>query len=851
MPPPPAPQRPTPGADALTGLRVLELGALDLGSSGPGAGHDRGGLAAAYATRLLVDLGADVCTVEPPSGHPLRDEPGRFAYLNGAKRSAAVDLTTPAGHGWLVDAAAHADVVVEQLGAGGLEALDVGPDVLVSSRASGSPRLALVRIADFGQTGPLAGVPTTGLTLQATGGWVSAHGLVGQAPVQVGGAIHQYTAGTFAAAAALTAVRSARGQIDATPGPVTADLSIQECLVGTLAYPNLVMDDLLGAGLPPPTARHFPLPGIVRCRDGWVGINALTGQHFLDACVMLEVEDLGPRQQELANGEPVLEEFFARIQPWLDARDAQEIVELSQAFRVPAAPVGDGPMMLDYAQFRERTFFVSPEPGELRVDSTREVLLPGPPYRLSATPARRRGPGPALGDVAPAPVPGPTRTPAPPGTPQESGLPFAGLRVLDLGTFWAGPYCTMYLGAFGAEVIKVESTRRPDGFRFSGAVPEMGEDWYERGGIFAATNLDKREVTLELSTDAGRALFLRLVEDADIVLENFSARVVEQFDLGYDALRAVKPDVIMVRMPGFGLEGPWRDYVGWAMVIEQATGMAAMTGPPDRPMHPGGLADPVIGMHAAVAVQAALAHRDRTGEGQMIEVAQLETGVNLTAELVIAASGPVPSAPGVPDPGRSAAPASRLGNRHPVWAPQGVYPCRAATPVPEVVALSIVDDEQWKVLAAAIGRSDLLADASLATAAGRRAAHDVLDEGIAAWTAERSPDEVVAALRPAGVAVAPVLTVPRMYSDSQLVARGYYQELPHARTGTRRYPGWPAQFSFTPALPGGGAEHHRSGSPTLGQHNEEILRDLLGLSADEIGTLEADGIIGTRMQPPG
>jgi len=386
----------------------------------------------------------------------------------------------------------------------------------------------------------------------------------------------------------------------------------------------------------------------------------------------------------------------------------------------------------------------------------------------------------------------------------------------------------------------------------------MGEDWYERGGIFAATNLDKREVTLELSTEAGRALFLRLVEGADIVLENFSARVVEQFDLGYDALRAVKPDVIMVRMPGFGLEGPWRDYVGWAMVIEQATGMAAMTGAPERPMHPGGLADPVIGMHAAVAVQAALAHRDRTGEGQMIEVAQLETGANLTAELVIDASGPVapvPVAPvpGAPDAGRTTGATSprRMGNRHPVWAPQGVYPCRADTPVPEAVALSIVDDAQWKALAAAMDRTDLLGDASLATAAGRRAAHDMLDAGIAAWTAERAPDEVVAALRPSGIAVAPVLAVPRMYSDPQLVARGYYQELPHARTGSRRYPGWPVQFSFTPARPGGGAEHHRFGSPTLGQHNEEILRDLLGLPTDEIATLEADGIIGTRMQTPG
>jgi len=804
----------------IAGLRVLELGTPVTGS-----------LAASYATRLLVDLGADVCKVEPPAGDPLRSGDsvgrpgGRFAYLNGAKRSAVADLGTAEGRTWFLEAVAGTDVVVEHLGAGGLEARDLGFEVL----AAANPLLSLVRISDFGQTGPLAGVPTTGLTLQAAGGWVNPHGLVGQPPVQVGGAIAEYTAGTFAAAAALTCVRAARRGGE----PVIADLSIQECLVGTLAYPNLVMEDMLGAGLPLPTARHFPLPGIVRCRDGWVGINALTGQHFLDACVMLEVPELGPRQQELSNGGPLLEEFFSRIQPWLDARDAQDIVELSQAFRVPAAPVGDGPMMLDYAQFRERPFFVAPEPGELDAGA----VLPGPPYRLGATPARRRGPAPALGDLGP-----PVSAPRSASGDESTGLPFAGLRVLDLGTFWAGPYCTMYLGAFGAEVIKIESIRRPDGFRFSGALPEMGDDWYERGGIFAATNLDKREVTLELSTEAGRALFLRLLEGADLVLENFSARVVEQFDLGYDALRAVKPDVIMVRMPGFGLEGPWRDYVGWAMVIEQATGMAAMTGPPEQPMHPGGLADPVIGMHAAVAVQAALAHRDRTGEGQKIEVAQLETGANLTAELVIDAS---PAADGA-----GVGSTERLGNRHPELAPQGVYACRADTPVPEWVAISVVDDEQWRALAAALDRSDWLADDSLAAAEGRQAAHDALDEAVAAWTAQRSPDEVVAALRPLGLAVASLLAVPRMYTDPQLVARGYYQELPHARTGVRRYPGWPVQFSFVPDLPDGGPRHHRSGSPTLGEHNHEILGDLLGLAADEIATLERDGVIGDRMQLP-
>ena len=639
---------------ALGGLRVLELG---------------GEIAAPYATKLLADLGADVVKIEPPAGDPLRhwspfaddedDDPDRtgllFEYLNGAKRSVAVDLDRPAGRSWLRDAVAGTDVVVESLGAGQLERLGITG---TQPRDRPAP-LALVRISDFGQHGPYVGRPTSGFVVQALGGWVSTHGVPGMSPVQVGARLHEYTAGAFAAAAALTAARAARGQAE----PVVADLSTMECLVGTLAYPNLVMEDMLGAGLAPPQARHFPLPGIVRCRDGWVGINALTGQHFVDACAMVGLDEFAARQPELVGGGPLLDEFYARLEPWLLARDAAEIVELSQAFRVPAAPVGDGRMLLEYAQFQERPFFVHDD----------GLTLPGPPYRLSATPAARRGPAPRLGHTTGPADPEPAGAPGP----RPAGLPFAGLRVLDLGTFWAGPYCTMYLGALGADVVKIESTHRPDGFRFSGAVPEMGPDWYERGGLFAATNLNKRALTLELTTDEGRQLLRRLLERADVVLENFSARVVEQFGLGYEQLRAVKPDVIMVRMPGFGLVGPWRDYVGWAMVIEQATGMASVTGPPEQPMHPGGLADPVIGMHAATAVQAALAHRDRTGEGQLIEVAQLETGANLAAELVLEWSGrrrrrapprqprPAPRPPGcLPGPGGGAGPRMARPHRH-------------------------------------------------------------------------------------------------------------------------------------------------------------------------------------------
>jgi crotonobetainyl-CoA:carnitine CoA-transferase CaiB-like acyl-CoA transferase len=266
------------------------------------------------------------------------------------------------------------------------------------------------------------------------------------------------------------------------------------------------------------------------------------------------------------------------------------------------------------------------------------------------------------------------------------------------------------------------------------------------------------------------------------------------------------------------------------MVIEQATGMASVTGPKDLPMHPGGLADPVIGMHAAVAVQAALEHRARTGEGQLIEVAQLETGANLTAELAIEWSMRRTSRP-------------RDGNRDRRMAPQGVYPCRSDGPMPEWVALTIEDDAQWRALVVEVGRSEWFGDGKLATVERRRAHHDEIDEGLSEWTRTRSPDEVVEVLRPFGIPVARVLQVPAIPHDPQLLHRGFFQELDHAKRGVRSYPGWPMQFSFKPT-------HHRFGAPTLGQHNREVLRELR-LSSAAIDKLEADGLIGDAMVSPG
>ena len=383
----------------------------------------------------------------------------------------------------------------------------------------------------------------------------------------------------------------------------------------------------------------------------------------------------------------------------------------------------------------------------------------------------------------------------------------------------------MYLGAFGADVVKVESIQRPDGFRFVGAFPEDGADFYDRSGIWQGTNLDKRGITLDAGRPEGRDLLRALVAGADVVVENFSARVVEHLGLDHDTLRELNPGLVMVRMPGFGLEGPWRDYVGWAMGIEQAAGMAQVTGFPGLPMHPGGFADPMISMHMGVAVQAALEHRDRTGEGQLIEVAQLEAAACLTADQVIDfdLNGRLAARTG-----------NRTGARESTASPQGVF----ATRDREWVAVSVRDDADWAGLLEALGRP-LWATDEFAGAAARLADVDHLETMLAESFATQDAGAVVERLVDRGVPAARVLRPAAMYDDPQLAAREFYVPIDHPLTGVRRYPAWPMRFSFA-EFP------HRFGAPTLGGDNAEVLAEL-GVDPATLADLEAAGIVGTRM----
>lgn len=791
----------------LAGLRVVEL-ASDI--AGP------------YCTKLFVDLGADVCKVEPPTGDPLRrwgpfppgdldpERSGLFAYLNAGKSGATIDLAGDGGRAELRELIAAADVLVEDLRAGAPERRDWGLDTDTLRRIN--PDVVVVRISSFGQNGPLRDRVTTPLTLQAAAGWVNVRE-PGRTPVQAGARIPEYIAGAYATLAALTALRIAAAGVHR---PVEVDVSMFESLLSALPYPMLMAARLKSLGLPT-NSKAAPMLGIVRAADGWIGINCLTGQHWLDVCAMVGLPEFGEHQIAIMLGGPERDEFFAKAQPFLDSMTVADLVDLSQAMRIPAAPVTDGGTILSCPQYAERGFFVETAAGGW------QFTRPGAPFRLSKTPVPTPPPAPGLGSDT-RPAWGERGAPRRGGDACDVSSPFAGLKVFDLTTFWAGAYLTCYLGAFGADVIKVESIQRPDGHRYSGSLLREGDDWYERGPLWQGTNLNKRDITLDLGSAAGRELALRLVAEADVVVENFSPRVVEEFGLDYESIVQINPAAIVVRMPGFGLEGPWRDYVGWALNIEQVSGMSATTGYADGPpCNLQGPADPIAGVHACVALLGALEHRRATGSGQLIEVAQIEVGAAVTAEPVIEYSLTGSVRP-------------REGNRHREYV-QGVYPTCVTD---EWIALSVRDDADWLALLAAMDRPELRDDPRFATAAGRRENHDNFDELVTTWTRNQPAEDLVAGLGRHGVPAERLLSPDQMYDVEQLAARGFYQELEHSITGRHRYPGWPFRFSPGPA------HQHRCAPPTLGQHNNEVL-GALGLSGAEIGALRDQQVIGQRL----
>lgn len=377
------------------------------------------------------------------------------------------------------------------------------------------------------------------------------------------------------------------------------------------------------------------------------------------------------------------------------------------------------------------------------------------------------------------------------------------------------------MGALGADVIKVESIQRPDAYRYtsvSSAVPM----WYEQGVLWLDTNCNKRDLTLNLASEEGKQIFSKLLETADVVISNFSNRVLPNLGLTDEYMHSINPRLLLVTLPGYGPDGPWGNWVGYGVAFEQLASCASMTGYPDgQPRIPGGFADPTSGLLSVTALELALMRREQTGEGAIIQIPQCEVVDSLWGPEMIAVQlgAPVPA---------------RVANKHPWMAPHNAYQVLGND---EWITIAVATDEEFRALAQELGKPTLADDPRFATVAARKANEEALDEAIRALVRDEPLVTLETRLQAAGVMAVKVSRNYRLDQDDSLQQFGYFQELSRPVTGT--FPNKTFPFHVD-----GKVIRNVRPSPTLGQHNEEVLREA-GLSDAEIEDLREKQVIGT------
>lgn len=793
----------------MTDMTALnDVNVLDLSES----------IGGAYCTKLLADLGAETFLVErPKTGHPLRhtgpyrDDPhieksGLFLYYAANKKSIVCDLDTDEGRQRVKSLAADADVVVEGFEPGYLDSIGLGYDALSSQ----NPSLILTLITHFGQTGPYRHWKSDEIVDYAMGGYMYFGGHAEREPLMMNNNQPMLNAGAQAAIATLAALwwarKTGRGQrVDVST--VEAMLSAHAWTSTSWTHEGVVM--------------RRTEPDCIRCKDGWVWFFLFRWEPTLFVLIgrpeLMEDGRFADRQSWFDNREEVIR----ILGEWCAERTKEEIFRLGQELRIPVAPVNDASDLIQSSQLQARNWF-----QDIEHPVTGKSKLPGFPYIFSETPATIRKPAPTLDQDAgftfthsAQKFDASERTPIRGSPISHDSLPLRGVRVLELTANWAGPLAARHLADLGAEVIKIEAPDRPAtrGGRYPGGDPFKHH--YNRAAYFNKLNRNKHAITLNLFDPDARDIFLRLVAESDVVIENNSPRVMRNFGLEYPALLEVNPAIIMVSISGFGQTGPDRDYVAYGANVEASCGLAAVTGYADdeRPYRSTLFyADPVTGAHAAVATLAALHHRAGSGQGQYIDMSLHENGITFFPEAIIEYT-----TTGFLSP--------RRGNRHARYAPQGCYPSVGDD---SWVVICVRSDTEWTELAHVIGRSDLVADTKFATPEDRRVRHDELDAAISQWTSQYDHNEATRILQKAGVPAGPVLANWELVSNPHFHAREFYIPMEHPEMGVFPYPGMPWKLSETPGIV-------RTASPLYGEHNGLVFRGLLKLSDEELAPLYA------------
>lgn len=808
---------------ALSHLRILELS---------------NSVAGEYCGKLLADFGADILKVELPgagsdtrrmgpfaAAADKREGSGLFGYLNTNKRSVCLDIATPAGQAALHTLIEGVDAVVDDHPNGYLESLGIVP-ADISARY---PRLIVCAITPFGYDAPATMQKAYSLNVFHSSGWgyhSPSEPDLGKPPLKGAGRFHvEYESGLSAALALLAAVhwrgRSGMGQF--------LDVSQQQSMASLSDY---VLGQMV-AGTMEVSARRqaFDLRGpatFFQCLDGyvymwlsepghWSGLRTLLGEPTW----MLEFPE---RWLELHLNEERIQRCRAHIAQWMKSQQKLEVATRAQKLGIPLVPVNTAKDLFESEQLQFRGFFSQvehPVLGRLR--------YPTVPYRLSATPARIARPAPLLGEHTDAilaeaaaiearPVAFEARTPqsAREGDPgQHRAGPLQGVRVLELTKIWAGPYTGKLLALLGAEVIRVESYDSLDATRRYGV-----KDINEAPG-FQAINPGKYSIQLNVRTDEGRRLVKELIKVSEVFVENLRPGAAGRLGLGYDVLRLLRPDIVAVSMSMYGHEGPLSYQTGYAPCFSALAGVCHLVGYEGGPPQLLNVryGDSSYGTAAAFAAVVALCHKQLTGQGQFVDVSAVESLAAMLGDsfMEYSLTGRVPT---------------RDGSRHPEMAPHGCYPCAGD----EWISIAVRTDEEWGALCEAMGQPALVTDSRYADCRSRQNHSQELDETVARYTRTKDAQELAAALRSRGVAAFKSLNSIDLVGDEYLWKRGFYTHVTDSKHRSIPIVGAPWRMSATPAS-------IRRAAPLLGEHNDYVLGELLGLSKAERERLIAAKVV--------
>ncbi len=825
-------------------------------------------IAGPYATRLLADLGADVIKVEPPEGDPSRllppfanDEPhpeksGLFFLLNCNKRSVVLDLESEDGRRSLLQLVERADLVIESFAPGTLDALGLGWERLRQVRSD----LSLVSISNFGQDGPYRDYRLTELTLFGFAGEMYSMGTGDREPVKMAGTAAQFESGSAIATAALAALTAARrhgtGQ--------HVDISLAETHLGGCdrRHATAIAYQFSGRRTQRTADAQRGMPGgIYRCKDGFVdftvaGVRADRVIDLLDGAEWLADPRFGDPDEAVKP--EVIEAWNSHFRQWCMARTKREIWAEARRAKVLCGPLFTMDDLFADEHFRDRGFWASIDHPELG-----RVQLPGRPFMLTNGGWQLRRPAPLLGQhtdevlsatTAASDRPPPRRPLR--GPDGKAPKPLEGIRVIDLCVVWAGPFATMQLADLGAEVIKPENpfvfqpmtrgaSARPakDLLQYAnawgGGYPnnDPGERPWNYSPTFVSLYRNKKSFTVDLRRPEGLDILARLVARSDVVYENNATGTLSKLGITYEWLRAANPSIIFVQVPAYGSTGPYAEARALGVHLEGVMGHTMLRGyegadPSTTTAIYSG--DYLAGTQGALAVMAALRHRERTGQGQRIEIAQAENAAAMFTQAIMdySLNGRVQTSIGNRD----------INGR----CPCGVYPARSpgtsATMDDRWLALHIETDAQWRAFGEAIGSPEWARDERFATNAGRARHAAEIDAHIAAYTVEHDDYELMSRLQAAGVSATPVLEASRIFDDPQLRARNFFRKQTVAGAGTHEYVGPLWRFGETPV------EFHQP-PVCFGEHNDYVYRQVLEVDDAELAALRAGGHIAEDYDP--